>query len=173
MYSDDTIACLERSSVLIVDDNAAVRGILRTILHAMGARTIHEAADAHSAMIHLNSDAVDLMIVDWKMHPVDGLTLVRWVRNPKKCRNPRLPILMLTCYAAAERVREARDAGVTEFMVKPFTPESIYQHIRAIMHQPRRFVASQSFFGPDRRRTDKLREGSERRNTPALKKQTG
>ena len=173
MYSDNTLPCLDRCSVLIVDDNAAVRGILRTILHAMGAKTIYEAADARTAMSHLNDDAIDLMIVDWKMHPVDGLTLVRWVRNPKKCINSKLPILMLTCYAEEARVREARDAGVTEFMVKPFSPESIYQHIRAIMHQPRRFVTSQSYFGPDRRRINDKHQGSVRRSAPIPQQKTG
>jgi len=173
MYSDDTITCLERATVLIVDDNAAVRGILRTILHAMGAKTVYEAADVRAAMSHLKHDAIDLMIVDWKMHPVDGLTLVRWVRNPDKGNNAKLPILMLTCYADAARVREARDAGVTEFMVKPFSPESIYQHIRAIMHQPRRFVSHSSYFGPDRRRTSKEHQGQNQRSGSALEQKTG
>jgi two-component system chemotaxis response regulator CheY len=148
----DAYLALDRMTVAIVDDNAAMRGILRTILNAMGAPRIYEAGDVRAAMDILQHEHVDLLICDWKMKPVDGIALVRWVRDPRKSPCPTLPIMMLTCYAEAERVKIARDAGVTEFMVKPFSPESIYQHISAIFRKPRRFVDSDSFFGPDRRR---------------------
>tara|TARA_A100001391_G_scaffold73214_1_gene47073 strand:+ start:100 stop:597 length:498 start_codon:yes stop_codon:yes gene_type:complete len=148
----DAYLALDRMTVVIVDDNAAMRGILRTILNAMGAPRIYEAGDVRAAMDILQHEHVDLLICDWKMKPVDGIALVRWVRDPRKSPCPTLPIMMLTCYAEAERVKIARDAGVTEFMVKPFSPESIYQHISAIFRKPRRFVDSDSFFGPDRRR---------------------
>lgn len=152
MKPSDAYLTLDRMTVCIVDDNAAMRGILRTILNAMGAARIYEASDVRTAMDVLQHEHIDLLICDWKMKPVDGLALVRWVRNPSKSPCPTLPILMLTCYADAERVKVARDAGVTEFMVKPFSPESIYQHISSMFRKPRRFVDSKSFFGPDRRR---------------------
>ena len=152
MKPSDAYLVLDRLTVLIVDDNAPLRGILRTILNAMGAPRIYEAGDVRTAMDVLQHEHVDLLICDWKMKPVDGLALVRWVRNPAKSPCAALPILMLTCYADAERVKMARDAGVTEFMVKPFSPESIYQHISSIFRKPRCFVDSKSFFGPDRRR---------------------
>ena len=103
------------------------------------------------------------------MKPVDGIELVRWVRNPAKSPCATLPILMLTCYADAERVKRARDAGVTEFMVKPFSPESIYQHISSMFRKPRRFVDSKSFFGPDRRRKMDSRIGDDRRVRSGVK----
>jgi DNA-binding response OmpR family regulator len=154
---------LDRMTVLIVDDNAPLRGILRTILNAMGAPRIYEAGDVRSAMDVLQHEHIDLLICDWKMKPVDGLALVKWVRNPTKSPCATLPILMLTCYADADRVKLARDAGVTEFMVKPFSPESIYQHISAMLKKPRRFVDSKSFFGPDRRRKVDAHAGDDRR----------
>ena len=165
MKPQDVYLALDRMTVAIVDDNAAMRGILRTILNAMGAPRIYEAGDVRAAMDILQHEHVDLLICDWKMEPVDGIALVRWVRDPRKSPCPTLPIIMLTCYAEVERVKLARDAGVTEFMVKPFSPESIYQHISAIFKKPRRFVDSDSFFGPDRRRrvdshSDKERRGA-------------
>jgi len=163
MYSTELSDFLDRSSVLLVDDNAALRGLLKTVLSAMGCHSVHEAADVRAAMEIIQSDPLDLMICDWKMRPVDGLALVRWVRNHNKCANPDLPILMLTCYSEAWRVKEARDAGVNEFMVKPFSPESIYQHIRAIVQQPRDFVQARDFYGPDRRRTNNRHDGPDRR----------
>ncbi|WP_440959536.1 response regulator [Oceanicaulis sp. LC35] len=151
MKPSDAYLTLDRMTVLIVDDNAPLRGILRTILNALGAARIYEAGDVRAAMDVLQHEHVDLLICDWKMKPVDGLALVRWVRNPATSPCPTLPILLLTCYADVERVQIARDAGVNEFMVKPFSPESIYQHISSIFRKPRRFVDSKSFFGPDRR----------------------
>ncbi|WP_375548829.1 response regulator [Oceanicaulis alexandrii] len=163
MKPQDAYLALDRMTVAIVDDNAAMRGILRTILNAMGAPRIYEAGDVRAAMDILQHEHVDLLICDWKMEPVDGIALVRWVRDPRKSPCATLPILMLTCYAEAERVKIARDAGVTEFMVKPFSPESIYQHISAIFKKPRRFVDSDSFFGPDRRRKVDSHADEERR----------
>lgn len=163
MKPQDAYLALDRMTVAIVDDNAAMRGILRTILNAMGAGRIYEAGDVRAAMDILQHEHVDLLICDWKMEPVDGITLVRWVRDPRKSPCATLPIIMLTCYAEVERVKTARDAGVTEFMVKPFSPESIYQHISAIFRKPRRFVDSDSFFGPDRRRKVDSHTEEERR----------
>ncbi|WP_430430155.1 response regulator [Oceanicaulis sp.] len=163
MKPQDAYLALDRMTVAIVDDNAAMRGILRTILNAMGAPRIYEAGDVRAAMDILQHEHVDLLICDWKMEPVDGIALVRWVRDPRKSPCPTLPIIMLTCYAEVERVKIARDAGVTEFMVKPFSPESIYQHISAIFKKPRRFVDSDSFFGPDRRRKVDSHADEERR----------
>ncbi len=169
MKPSDAYLTLDRMTVLIVDDNAPLRGILRTILHAMGAARIYEASDVPSAMDILQHEHLDLLICDWKMKPVDGIELVRWVRNPAKSPCATLPILMLTCYADAERVKRARDAGVTEFMVKPFSPESIYQHISSMFRKPRRFVDSKSFFGPDRRRKMDSRIGDDRRVRSGVK----
>lgn len=163
MKPKDTYLALERMTVVIVDDNAAMRGILRTILNAMGSPHIYEASDVRTAMDILKHEHVDLLICDWKMKPVDGLALVRWVRDPKKSPCPTLPIMMLTCYAETERVKIARDAGATEYLVKPFSPESIYQHISEIFRKPRRFVDSDSFFGPDRRRRVDSHVDDERR----------
>ncbi len=163
MKPQDVYLALDRMTVAIVDDNAAMRGILRTILNAMGAPRIYEAGDVRAAMDILQHEHVDLLICDWKMEPVDGIALVRWERESRKSPCPTLPIIMLTCYAEVERVKLARDAGVTEFMVKPFSPESIYQHISAIFKKPRRFVDSDSFFGPDRRRKVDSHADEERR----------
>lgn len=156
-------------SVLIVDDNAAMRGILRTVLTAMGLRSISESGDATTAMQLLQQTPVDLLICDWKMQPIDGIALVRWLRDPAVSPAPELPILMLTCYTDRARVCEARDAGVTEFMAKPFSPEGLYQRIRAIVEQPRPFVQAKAFFGPDRRRKSVHHDRTDRRSAGAAR----
>lgn len=160
MSPDKGMAALK---VLVVDDNAAMRGIVRAVLSAFGCTHIKEAADAKSALATLSQDHTDVLILDWKMKPVDGLALVKRLRDPKKSPNPYIPILMLSAYSEAAKVRIARDAGVTEFLVKPFNSGALYARLAAIVNRPRPFVRTKAFFGPDRRRMEATHEGPERR----------
>ncbi len=159
---------LTKVRFLIVDDNAAMRGLIRAVLGAFGCDNVFEAADAKRAIGILSVEQIDIMITDWKMSPVDGLALVRYLRDPEKSANPFIPIIMLTAYAEPSRVREARDAGVTEFLVKPFSAEQLFKRIQVIINRPRAFVRTKAFFGPDRRRLVNEYEGPERREDAAL-----
>jgi CheY-like chemotaxis protein len=160
MAADKGMAAL---NILVVDDNAAMRGIVRAVLSAFGCTNIKEAADARSALQTLTQDPFDVLIVDWKMQPVDGLALVKRLRDPDKSPNPYLPIIMLSAYSEAAKVRLARDAGVTEFLVKPFNAGALYARLASIVNRPRPYVRTKEFFGPDRRRLDTAHEGPERR----------
>lgn len=159
---------LAKVRFLIVDDNAAMRGLIRAVLAAFGCDYVFEAADAKRALGILSVEQIDILITDWKMSPVDGLALVRFLRDPEKSANPFIPIIMLTAYAEPSRVREARDAGVTEFLVKPFSAEQLFKRIQVIVNRPRPFVRTKVFFGPDRRRLKNEYEGPERREDAAL-----
>jgi len=154
--------------VLLVDDNAAMRGLVRAVLGAFGCDNVFEAADPKRALGILSVEQIDVIITDWKMTPVDGLSLVRHLRNPEKSSNPFIPVIMLTAYAETSRVREARDAGVTEFLVKPFSSEQLFKRLQVIVNRPRPFVRTKAFFGPDRRRLNNEYEGPERREDAAL-----
>jgi DNA-binding response OmpR family regulator len=123
--------------VLVVDDNAAMRGIVRAVLSAFGCDRVSEAADAKTALRVVAETRIDIMIVDWKMSPIDGLALVKRLRDIDKSPNPYLPIIMLSAYSEASKVREARDAGVTEFMVKPFNAAALYARLATIVNKPR------------------------------------
>ncbi|MEO1040397.1 MAG: response regulator [Pseudomonadota bacterium] len=155
--------------VLIVDDNAAMRGLVRAILGAFGCENVFEADGAKRAMEILRGDAIDLVISDWKMSPVDGIELVKIMRDPEQSPTPYMPVIMLTAYAEPSRVHEARDAGVTEFLAKPFSSENLYRRIQSIVNRPRPFVRTKVFFGPDRRRRgDGDYLGPERRDDPVI-----
>lgn len=148
---------------LLVDDNAAMRGIVRTVMSAFGMTNVFEAASAQQALETLRTQPVDLMVLDWKMQPVDGLALVKKMRASQDDRLRFLPVIMLTAYAEPSKIREARDAGVTEFMVKPFSSEALYKRIANIVNRPRPIVRTKAFFGPDRRRFKSEYDGEERR----------
>jgi len=99
------------------------------------------------------------------MSPVDGVEFTRLVSNAGDSPNPFLPIIMLTGHAERARVEEARDSGVTEFVVKPVTARSVLDRLNAVIMRPRPFVRTADYFGPDRRRRqDPTYVGPWRRN---------
>jgi len=102
------------------------------------------------------------------MFPLDGVEFTRLVRNSPDSTNPYLPIIMMTGHSEKSRVVEARDAGVTEFVVKPITAKAILERMNAVIYKPRPFVKTDGYFGPDRRRSaSKIFKGPYRRSTDA------
>ena len=104
------------------------------------------------------------------MSPLDGMDFVRMVRTGNDSPNQYVPIIMLTGHTEMNRVLEARDSGVHEFLAKPISAKSLYARIRAIIENPREFVRTSMYFGPNRRRRQSATyNGSERRkeNQPA------
>lgn len=153
-----------RLSVLVVDDSPHIRRLVRAVLHAIGCRAIHEASDAEAALHALRTHQIDAVILDWMMRPVDGLALTRTIRRGDDVPNPYVPIIMLTGHTTRASILAARDAGVTEYLAKPVTAGGILSRLQMIIENPRPFVRTPSFFGPDRRRKDSsFYKGPERR----------
>ena len=138
--------------ILLADDNQHMRAITATILNSAGFRRIREVRDGAEAMEALRDWPADLAIVDFNMAPLDGVEFTRLIRNSADSPNPYLPIIMMTGHSEKSRVQEARDAGVTEFVVKPITARAILERMQAVILRPRAFVKADSYFGPDRRR---------------------
>lgn len=157
------MSSLQSLSILLVDDNQHMRAITSAILQSAGIRSIREVSDGSAALEALRDEPVDLAIVDFNMFPIDGVEFTRLVRNSPDSANPYLPILMMTGHSEKARVTEARDAGVTEFVVKPFTAKAIFDRIQAIIIRPRPFVKTEHYFGPDRRRSTTPYKGPMRR----------
>ena len=145
---------LDNISVLVIDDNKHMSNLVVEILHALGVKNTCQAGDAAKAFQELKHFMADVIIVDWHMEPLDGLDFVRLVRTAKDSPNPYVPIIMLSGYTEFRRITEARDAGINEFLAKPISAKSLYQRIAAIIDNPRPFIRSKSYFGPDRRRQD-------------------
>lgn len=146
------MASLQSLQVLLVDDNQHMRAITSAVLQSAGVKKVIEASDGAAALEMLREHAVDLVIVDFNMFPLDGVEFTRLVRNSPDSTNPYLPIIMMTGHSERSRVYEARDAGVTEFVVKPITAKAILDRIQAVIFKPRPFVKTDGYFGPDRRR---------------------
>ena len=153
-----------RLRVLVIDDNAHMRRILRTLLHSFGTRDVYEAEDGASGLEAFMHFIPDIVITDWAMPIFDGLELTQMIRQPGANANPYVPIIMLSGHSEKKRVVSARDAGVTEFLAKPISAKALYQRILNIVVSPRSFIKTRTYFGPDRRRNTNLTYvGPERR----------
>lgn len=137
--------------VLIVDDNAQMRFLLRCLLRAGGILDVSEAESADLAFAQMHRRHADLVIVDWMMQPIDGLTFTRMVRWGADSPNPCMPILMLSAHTEASRVAAARDAGVTGFIKKPISARILFERVASALTDTRTFIRSDDFMGPDRR----------------------
>ena len=137
---------------LICDDNPHMRRILRTLLHSFGAREVYEAEDGATALEMYSHYVPDIVITDWAMPIFDGLELTQMIRQPGANSNPFVPIIMVTGHTEKERVTAARDAGITEFLAKPISAKGLYQRILNVVANPRPFIKTKTYFGPDRRR---------------------
>jgi two-component system chemotaxis response regulator CheY len=111
--------------ILLVDDSRTIRNIQKNVLGQLGHSEILEAGDGIEALQVLKTTCPDLMLVDWNMPNMDGLTLVKAVRETNK----DLPIIMCTTEAEKVRVLEAIKAGVNNYIVKPFTGETMGEKI--------------------------------------------
>jgi two-component system, chemotaxis family, chemotaxis protein CheY len=143
----------ENLRVLLADDNTHMRVIVAAVLKSIGVKEIKEAPNGAAALSTLRDWPADVAIVDFRMEPIDGVEFTRLVRNAADSKNPYLPIIMLTGYADRTRVLEARDAGVTELIVKPVTAQAVIGRLSAVIFHPRSFVRTEDYFGPCRRRT--------------------
>jgi two-component system chemotaxis response regulator CheY len=143
-----------RLRFLVVDDNAHMRRILRTLLNGFGAREIYEAEDGATGLEAFTANVPDILITDWATPIFDGLELTQMIRQPGASPNPFAAIIMLTGHSEKTRVTAARDAGVTEFLVKPLSARALYERIVNVVLNPRPFVRTKTYFGPDRRRAN-------------------
>jgi len=116
--------------VLVVDDSLIMRKILVNILKEkkVPESSILDASDGQAALEILNTDTVDLLLVDWNMPKMNGLELVRVLRKMEKYK--KLPIIMITSEAAKYNVLEAVKAGVTDYIVKPISGITVMQKLK-------------------------------------------
>ncbi len=142
---------LEQTRVLVVDDNKFARLLIRNLLHAVDIRDIVVTDSAVDALQILARETFDLALIDFEMPILDGAEFTRRVRSGDGILDRELPIIMISSYTEENRVVEARDAGVHEYMAKPLPPTDLYSRIEATLNNPRPFVRTDSYVGPERR----------------------
>lgn len=113
-----------RLNVLIVEDNINFRRLLRTILTSIHVHDVMESEDGESALDLLRTYPADLVLLDWKMEPMDGLAFMHRLRQGPDSPNPTVPVIMVSGYTDAALIAQARDVGVNEFLAKPISAKS-------------------------------------------------
>ena len=145
---------LSKLSVLVVDDDYTIQKLIKDILITIGFESISSAPDGQAALEIINQKQFDLVLCDWRMPRMSGIDFVRTVRQQPPSKNSFVNIIMITGNAEISQVIEARDVGVNDYIVKPFTVRDLCNKIINLIENPRPFVLSDNFKGPSRRRKE-------------------
>lgn len=168
-----TVYSLKNFTVLLVDDYEFMQHLCASMLRAFGVGGImvcSSGAEAIELLTITQSQArnnsvkgIDLILTDWMMPNGSGVELIDWVRNHQSDQIRFTPIMLLSAFTSEDIVGIARDHGASEALVKPISAEKMATRILAMIDNPRPFVKTATFFGPDRRRKIVPWKGEERR----------
>ncbi|MTI11237.1 MULTISPECIES: response regulator [Curvivirga] len=117
--------------ILIVDDYKTMLRIIRNLLKQLGFNNVDEATDGSDALAKLRSKDYGLVISDWNMEPMTGIQLLREVRADEKMRD--LPFIMITAESKTENVIAAKEAGVSNYIVKPFNAATLKTKLTSVI----------------------------------------
>jgi len=137
--------------ILVADPNAYARRITNGILRAFGANKVLEVDQALSLFQVLTSQKIDILLCDTRLPPHGGLMLTRSIRRNANNENRTIPILLMSSDTSEGTIKNARDAGANMVVAKPMSPSSLYDRLGWIAFNPRPFIDTASYFGPDRR----------------------
>ncbi|HYD98775.1 MAG TPA: chemotaxis response regulator CheY [Alphaproteobacteria bacterium] len=118
-------------NVLVVDDYATMRRIIKNLLTQIGFSNIDEADNGATALAKLREKAFGLVISDWNMEPMTGLQLLKEVRSDVKLKGT--PFIMVTAESKTENVVAAKEAGVNNYIVKPFNADTLKKKIESVL----------------------------------------
>lgn len=121
--------------ILIAEDFASMRRIIKSVLRQAGYQQIIEAEDGVAALRKLKSDDIGLVIADWNMPNMTGLDLLKTMRNDDTLKD--IPFLMVTAEAKKDNIIEAIQSGASNYLVKPFTPDMLREKIDQILTDER------------------------------------
>lgn len=149
--------------ILIISDKSATRRLIRSALLSLGFSNIGESDGTQEAIAAMRRNIPDLAIVDRDLTETDGITFIRALRSGRDSPAPQLPVIMMAEISDPKTLHDIRNAGATEILAKPFTPNALARQIGSVVQNERAFVQASDFCGPDRRRKQRPFEGTERR----------
>jgi len=155
---------LSRVRLMLVEHEPNMLTLFKSMLKTFSCERIIAATDANDAFQQITRELPpDAIIAEYAIPPVNGIEFVRRVRTDPESPNRFVPIILTSGKWEWTQIEEARDAGVNEVLLKPFSPKALGERVYAVISRPRPFVEIDGYFGPDRRRREKRFEGSERR----------
>jgi CheY-like chemotaxis protein len=142
---------LQNVTVLIADQNPYMRRVINSMLRGFGANKVLEVGDSFSLLKTLSQRKIEVLLCDSRLRPLDGITLTRTIRRNSHNENRTIPILLMCSDTAESTIKNARDAGANMVIAKPMSPNNLYERLGWIAFNPRQFVDTANYFGPDRR----------------------
>lgn len=139
-------------SVLVADPSSHMAALVAVMLRSLGIRSVDATVDLPHTAAELARHAYGLVLIDEQLGGSEGFAMIRAFRQAAEHPNRETPIFMMAAAPDARMIAAARDAGVTEFLKKPFSAEHIKLRLEGLKHAPRAFVEAGAYAGPDRRR---------------------
>ena len=135
-------------AVLVVDDDAYLRKIVRSLLIGFGVQRVYEAGDGAQGLELLHQFKPDVLLVDWEMPMLNGGEMIRLVRDPANSSHATVSIILMTAHTERHRIQQAMQLGINEMLVKPFSAKSLLQRLDLVVNHPRPFMQLGPYFGP-------------------------
>jgi response regulator RpfG family c-di-GMP phosphodiesterase len=143
---------LSKLTVLLVDDSTYMTRLMGAVLRGLKVGRVAVATNSGEGWLRFVEVRPDIIISDWRMRPLSGPEFLNKVRHDPASPNRYVPFIFLTGFTEKKKIEMARDSGTHDFLAKPVTAKLIYERIVHLIENPRPFIESESFFGPDRRR---------------------
>ena len=137
--------------ILVADPNSYARRLIHGILSGFGANKVLEVDHSLGLLQALSGQKIDILLCDTQLPPYGGVMLTRAIRRNTDNENRTLPILLLSSITSEQTIMNARDAGANMVVAKPLSPNNLYDRLCWIAFNPRPFVDTATYFGPDRR----------------------
>jgi two-component system, chemotaxis family, chemotaxis protein CheY len=137
--------------ILVADPSSYMSMLIHSMLRGFGSNKVLEARSSTNVLQVLTNQKIDILICDSRLPPHGGLPLTRAIRRKQDNANRTIPILVMTSDGRETSVKLARDAGANMVIAKPMSPGSLYDRLAWIAFNPRQFVDTPTYFGPDRR----------------------
>lgn len=149
--------------VLVCDPNQHMGTLIGQMLRHLKVHAVEEVESSNAALSSLTNRKFGVIMLDDQLGPTDGVELVKALRANENGLNRATPVIMMSSSPEAARILAARDAGVTEFLRKPFAAVHVESRLNSIFGAPRDFVDGDDYKGPDRRRRKAEFKGGDRR----------
>jgi CheY-like chemotaxis protein len=137
--------------ILVADPSPYVTTLIHRMLRGFGASKVLEVRSCGDVLQTLTRQKVDILICDSRLPPHGGLSLTRSIRNKKDSDHRTMPILMMVRDTREATIKLSRDVGANMVIAKPISPANLYDRLSWIAFQPRKFIDTANYFGPDRR----------------------
>jgi two-component system, chemotaxis family, chemotaxis protein CheY len=138
-------------AILVADPSSYISMLIHSMLRGFGANKVLEVRNSISVFQALMAQRIDILICDAQLPSHGGLALVRAIRGRTDNEHRTIPILLMSSDSSEATVKRARDSGANMVIAKPLAPASLYDRLSWIAFNPRKFVDTPNYFGPDRR----------------------